>query len=758
MKKPTNLTPFDWKNLSISLHQLFKDDEISVFVLDHLEKLYEVFPSIKSIHQSPAIDKIKHHIKADQSHAALYLNIAASKEDWAIIDSFSYQEVQVHFIFMKKTTANIIDSDKAFNELQTEYIKIKYLLELYFKNSINEQLHQIRDSKSLDSFNELTFMKTHNAVAFADADGYILKVNEAWTKLHAYEHIDELIGQHLSIFHSKEQLENEVRIINDLAIKNGVETREVGHINAHGKSIPTMMTVIRLENESKEFSGFVAIATDISEQKSTEERLKTIIESVEFGIVIIDPENFEIIEMNTAAIQYIGLNKNEIIGKTCHQFICPNEKNYCPVKDLKYKVNNYECFILNSNGHRIPILKTVNEINLGGKPVFIESFIDISKQREAQKKAEESDKLKTAFLSNISHELRTPLNHILGFTSLVLEDDDISETYKEYLGIVKRSGNNLLRIIEDIVTISKIEAGHHVINEDNINLKQLLYNIFTKYQSEIQNREKQVKLIFEDHAKLNDGLVVADEMKIKQVVENLISNAIKYTEIGYVNMQFQTIDKVAEIKITDTGKGIHEDSLPHIFESFRQMETEDRKIYDGTGIGLTICKSLSNMLGGNIEVESEVNVGSTFTFTFPFKEAMLAHEKSEGNPIKAIDLTGKTILIVEDEKINYLYLKTLLQPTHAQIIWKQNGQEAVDFFKSQNKADGVLMDMQMPIMDGYEATLKIRRIDPNVPIIAQTANVMADDRRRCLNLGCNEYTTKPIQQDVLFWHLNRFIK
>lgn len=758
MKKPTFLIPFDWESISVNLHQLIQSDSISVFVLDPHIKFHEIYPSFKTIEHSPAIDKIKHHINSSQVQSAFLINIELQKENWALIDTFSYKQFEVHFIFSMNSIENSLESQQALIELQTEYVKIKILLQLFIKTSINEHLLKINESNSLENLIELTFMKTHNAVAFADADGFILRLNDAWKNMHAFQNKDELIGQHLSVFHSKEQLENEVRMINELALKNGVDSREVGHIDAHGNQVPTMMTVIRLENELKEFSGLIAIATDISEQKNTEERLKTIIESVEFGILIIDPENFQIIEINSAAAQYFGLHKQEILGKSCHQFMCPNETNNCPVKDLKYKVHNNECFVMSSKGNRIPILKTVNEIKLSGKAVFIESFIDISKQKEAQDKAEESDKLKTAFLSNISHELRTPLNHILGFTSLVLEDEDISETYKEYLGIVKRSGNNLLRIIEDIVTISKIEAGHHTLNESNINLKQLLYKIYTKYQSEIIRAKMKIKLIFEDHVKLQDVNIVADEMKISQIVENLISNAIKYTEIGYINIQTQLEGEIVKIKISDTGKGIEKEHLPYIFESFRQMETSDRKIYNGTGIGLTICKSLSKIMGGNIEVESEIGVGSIFTFSFPFKSTDEVQNNSQKDEVSIPDLSGKTILIVEDEKINYLYLKTLLQPTRAHLVWKQNGEEAVDFFENKYKVDAVLMDMQMPVMDGYEATMKIRRMNPQVTIIALTANVMADDRRRCLNLGCNEYTTKPIQQDVLFWHLSRFIK
>lgn len=515
---------------------------------------------------------------------------------------------------------------------------------------------------------------------------------------------------------------------------------------------------IPLDISGSSHLGFKGLPTELDEMQVFQERLLTILESVAFGILIIDPESFEILEVNSSARKYIGLPKEKIIGRQCNHFVCPSEWGKCPYKHFKQKVHNSERVLVNSKGDRIPILKTVREINLGGKNVIIESFIDIKELKKAQLEAEESAKLKTAFLSNISHELRTPLNHILGFTSLVLEDDKIEDTYKEYLGIVKRSGNNLLRIIEDIVTISKIEAGHHSINENEFDLKQTIYKIYTKYQSENIRSGKGLKIFFENKLGVEKFFIKADEMKIVQVTENLLSNAIKYTEKGVVSIKITADKNKSQIIVKDTGKGIKKENLNYIFDSFRQVETSDRKIYDGTGIGLTICKSLSNMMGGSIDVESEFGKGSTFTFTFPFNISVKLAEISIPNDITTPDLRGYSIMVVEDEKINFLYLKTLLEPTQVHIIWKQNGKDALEYFERKSKVDLILMDMQMPVMNGYMATEEIRKLDKEVSIIALTANVLADDRQKCLDLGCNEYTTKPIQQDVLFWHLHHFIK
>ncbi len=643
-------------------------------------------------------------------------------------------------------------------QLQTELNKIVPVLQFFIQSTVNEHLLlSEKENHDADIYHQAV-LQSHNAIAFADLNGIITKANDAWVKMHGYNNLDEIIGRPLHIFHTKKQIEEQVNIQLKSSLELGRSTAEIGHIDKQGKEIHTLMTTIRVKNNQKEPIGFVGIATDITELKLFQERLLSILESVAFGIMLIDPYTFEIIELNKTAIKYIGTEKKNIVGKRCYNFTCPAEKGKCPVKDLDLKVNNSERILLTARGERIPILKTVNEVYLNDRKVLIESFIDIRDQKRAQQLAEESVKLKTAFLSNISHEIRTPLNHILGFTSLVLEDDTISDTYKEYLGIVKRSGNNLLRIIEDIVTISKIEAGHHNVSENNFHINQLLYAIFTKYQSELVRRKKKIKLLFDNNMDLNKCHIIADEMKIRQVIENLVSNAIKYTEAGFVSMGISINEKTIDIIIQDSGQGIAEENLALIFESFRQFNTTSRKIYEGIGIGLSICKSLSNMIGGDIKVESVLGKGSKFTFTFPYNTADEREQAAEELDVKTPALTGKTIMIVEDEKINYLYLKTLLQSTQAHIVWKQNGSEAIEYFNNRFKVDLILMDMQMPVMDGYEATYKIRKMDPKVIIIAVTANALSDDRQKCLNLGCTEYTTKPIQQDILFWHLGHYLK
>lgn len=658
---------------------------------------------------------------------------------------------------IKKLNIDQIEWNQLISSLERTVDLSPYSLSLYEKNQIIELHPRLNFRNHSTELNELDYRISNEEILHTEiiepdkgdaflVDPFFFKDYQIYITFsfrHQTENCknDSLNGDYLKI---RDLLHFFLKfLINELFLQES-ESRKVENIQINAPKKP-------------EFK-FAGLPTDVMEMQMLQDRLLTILESVAFGILIIDPETFEILEINSAATKYIGLPKKKIIGRRCTNFVCTADVGECPFKHHHEKMFNSERLFINGKGDRIPVLKTVKNINLGGKEVIIESFIDIRDQKKAQMEAEESAKLKTAFLSNISHELRTPLNHILGFTSLVLEDNQIGDTYQEYLGIVKRSGNHLLRIIEDIVTISKIEAGHHSINENEFDLNQSIYKIFTKYQSENIRSGKGLQIIYENKLGVDNFYIKADEMKIVQVTENLISNAIKYTDKGFVKIKIVADKNKASIIISDSGKGIKKEHLDFIFESFRQVETSERKIYEGTGIGLTICKSLSNMIGGNIDVESEYEKGSIFNFTFPFNQSENLRHLEIPDDISTPDLRGRSIMVVEDEKINYLYLKTLLMPTHAHVIWKQNGKDALEYFEKKSTVDLILMDMQMPVMDGYTATEEIRKIDKNVIILALTANVLADDRQKCLDLGCNEYTTKPIQQDVLFWHLHHFIK
>ncbi|OYT15821.1 MAG: hypothetical protein B7C24_11110 [Bacteroidetes bacterium 4572_77] len=631
-------------------------------------------------------------------------------------------------------------------ELAKELQSFELDKQLYEANLINSELTKYK----------MAFDKSHSAMAIATTEGILVNANKSWVEMHKYKSEESLKGMHLSVFHNKRQLEEDVKPALDDMMQRGVSDREVGHVDIEGQEINTIMTSARLKNALNGDDAVLGVATDITYLKKEEQRLSQIIEALPFGVLFIDPEDYSIVRINKAAQEYIGAKRHEIVGKKCVDFVCPEFKGNCPVKDLKEKVDNSERVLINAKGERIPILKTVKELIWNGKTLFIESFIDITSLKIAQNQAEESSRLKAAFLSNISHEIRTPLNHILGFTNIIIEEAGIADEYMDYLRIVERSGNDLLHIIEDIVNVAKIEAGYSNIEEVEFDFNSLIYDLFTKYQSGMVKAGKMVKIQYQSNIKHEDGFIIADEHKIVQVIDHLMSNAMKFTNEGFVNIETYIKDGMIEIVIRDSGIGISKENKEIIFEYFRQLEFQNKKLFGGTGLGLAICKSLSLMMGGNVRVESDLGNGSTFVFSFPYKKG------EEENclsliAIAPIKLDSKVIMIVEDDRINYIYLNSIVAKTKAKVIWMKNGLEAVEYLMAKKPCDLIYMDMQMPVMNGYDATTKIRALNKDIVIIAQTANVMADDRQRCLNLGCTDYTKKPIKQDIIFAQLNHYL-
>ncbi|MGE0076539.1 MAG: ATP-binding protein [Bacteroidales bacterium] len=372
---------------------------------------------------------------------------------------------------------------------------------------------------------------------------------------------------------------------------------------------------------------------------------------------------------------------------------------------------------------------------------------------KAKQRAEESDILKSNFLANMSHEIRTPMNGILGFVQL-LKGEDSEEKRDRYIDIVYHNGMMLVNLIDDIIDISKIDAGQLAISQGECNLDDLMFDVYTFFNEVKFKQEKEhinIRLL-----NLNDdesNILFTDGQRLRQVLVNLLGNALKFTDKG--NIEFGYINDYAENKIKifvrDSGIGIPADKRDIIFERFRQVQEGSTRKYGGTGIGLYISKNIINLLGGEIWFESKVGEGTTFYFSIPYKER---YSQDSGSMLFSTSLpeynwSGKNILIAEDVEVNYRYLSTILANTKANIMWAKNGQEAVEKTASESLVDIVLMDIQMPIMDGYEAASVIRKNKPSLPIIAQTAYALPHDNIKCFEVGCNDYISKPINANLL---------
>lgn len=370
--------------------------------------------------------------------------------------------------------------------------------------------------------------------------------------------------------------------------------------------------------------------------------------------------------------------------------------------------------------------------------------------QEEKKKVEEANAAKSIFLSNISHEIRTPMNAIVGMTEIILRTD-MTQEQKEYLSNIKSSGNALVAIINDLLDISKIEAGKMELVENVYDLKSVLSDI----RMIIMNRigSKPIELLYEIDDDLPDQLL-GDEIRIRQVIINLMNNAVKFTQKGYVKLEVK-IRECAEdeihihFSVSDTGQGIRKEDTKRLFEAFEQVDIKKNQGKEGTGLGLAISSQLIEMMGGKLEVNSEYGVGSEFYFTIPQKKVLSDERDRERHQENVMNFVAPDarILIVDDNEINLAVASGLLEPLQMHIDTAMNGREAIDMIQK-NKYDLVFMDHMMPDMNGVEATKYLRQMQDEyyqkVPVIALTADAIRESQKLFADVGMNDFTTKPI--------------
>ncbi len=422
-------------------------------------------------------------------------------------------------------------------------------------------------------------------------------------------------------------------------------------------------------------------------------------------------------------------------------------------------------------GEKFPVILYVSKIIKNNTVIgFRGIMVDITEKKqyteelkEQKLKAEQSDKLKSAFLANMSHEIRTPMNSIVGFSQFLTNPDLDEHTRLEYSDYIRNSSDLLLKIINDILDIAKIESGQLRITYSDFDINSLL-NIIEIQANELNKNRKKNLLEIKIIKYFDDKIVYisSDQHRLEQVLINLISNAIKFTEKGSVEIGYRvTANVTIEFFVKDTGIGISSEMQGNIFERFVQAEDVNNKQYEGTGLGLAISKSIIELLNGKIWVESIKGEGSIFYFEIPF-----ISKYSDSNPnnvmIRNIDIDincfkGKKIVVAEDVEYNFLFLHEGLKHLGMEIQRAWDGAEAVELIKNDAGISLVLMDMRMPVMDGYEASRKIKEINPELPVIAATAYAISGDKEKCLNAGCDYYLPKPIKIETLIQTMGHFL-
>lgn len=492
--------------------------------------------------------------------------------------------------------------------------------------------------------------------------------------------------------------------------------------------------------------------------------LDGILNNIPVYLCVKDPEDdFRYLYWNKAFADHSGIPASKAIGHTDYEIFPVHgdaekfRKDDLELLQTHKRIDMQETY-LSANGEAriVQTLKALVPME-GRKPLLIGISWDITNLQnieqeliKARIKAEQSDRLKSAFLANMSHEIRTPLNAIVGFSQL-LPSAETAEEKKLYSGIINQNSDILLQLINDILDLSKIEAGTLEYIKRPMNLGEVCRTIYTVHKERVKEG---VTLVFDNEEE--DLLMEGDQNRIMQVITNFLTNASKFTYEGEIRFGFGRIDKDIRVYVKDTGIGIEPEKVDHIFERFVKLNS----FAQGTGLGLSICRMIIEKIGGEIGVTSELGKGSTFYFTIPYEETG-EHGKffkeskvvSKGNTVNRVQQIKK-ILVAEDVESNFILLKNLIGREYT-LLWAKDGVEAIEMYK-QYQPDLILMDVKMPRMDGLEATHIIRSYSKEIPIIALTAYAFEADKELALEMGCNDFVTKPISERTLRKALDKY--
>jgi len=376
--------------------------------------------------------------------------------------------------------------------------------------------------------------------------------------------------------------------------------------------------------------------------------------------------------------------------------------------------------------------------------------------RVAKESAEEADRLKSNFLANMSHEIRTPMNAIRGFSQMLAFDNLPKNKRYEYIKKIETGSDTLTNLIDDIIDFAKIESGEIKIERKKFNPHPVMEFLHDQYIAQlIKLKKENIRLIYSNEDIENDLILYSDPVRLKQILSVLLDNAIKFTDKGRVEFGF-THPSESEIQffVKDTGIGLDDKYQDVIFERFRQVDEGATKKYDGSGIGLSIAKKLTELLNGKIWFESTSRKGATFYVKLPHKNEKPASAFTQP---AVFNWENRKILVAEDKKINFEIIQETLSTTHVKLIWAKNGKDALEKLKQEKDIDLVLMDIQMPVMDGYETTKLIKKFNSEIPVIAQTAYALPQDNYKCFDAGCDDYIAKPISIDLFLNKINRFL-
>ena len=521
---------------------------------------------------------------------------------------------------------------------------------------------------------------------------------------------------------------------------------------------------------TKEQPTSLKLACGCDRYKLPDKFLTKILDSLTHPFYVIDVKDQTIVVSNKAAGDYIADH-----GKKCYQVTHNNESpcwmmgEDCPIRAVK---ETGKPTMVEHEHHKKD--GSIGIFEVYGFPVFdddgnvvqmIEYTLDITKRKklekeliESKEKAEAATQAKSSFLANMSHEIRTPLSGVLGMLEL-MDDGELNYEQKEHLNLAKTSASDLLSIINDLLDISKIEAGMLELECTTFSLKRNIEKRTSVYQKMAE--VKGLNLTVEISQDVPET-VVGDPVRTMQILNNLLNNALKFTKQGLIDVTVKMKDTdTILISVSDTGIGISPEKQKTIFNSFTQAEEDTTRNFGGTGLGLTISHNLVKMMDGDLWIESDLGTGTTFHFVLPVKPQSCVMRETKSNGEKCLRPVKSKIFLVEDSNVNRILAQKLLEKAGYEVFTAKDGEEAVNIFKQGIKPDLILMDIRMPVMDGMEATTRIRELEPpdcHVPIIALTAHALKGDRERFIAAGMDDYLAKPLSADRLYTMLMEHIK
>lgn len=607
--------------------------------------------------------------------------------------------------------------------------------------------------------------------------GKLLLANQRMAEMFGYDSVEDAIENFISEERYVDKEERE-KINQMLTQDKSFDNHEAAFYTKSGE-----VRWFQYSGRLYEKKGYLeGVGIDVTERKKYEEELR---QRNEFIQTILDnlPIGIAINEINSGSALYFNRKFEEIYGwpkeniKDIEGFfncVYPDEKYRETIRqrinhDIKsgdpQRMHWENIEITTKKGEK----RKVNAVNipLYRQNVMISTVMDITALKNAENelraaliKAEESDRLKSAFLANMSHEIRTPMNSIMGFSEILGEKDVSREKQRKFAGIIHKNSMYLLQLINDIVDLAKIESGQLTLNMNKFDLNNLLNHVTESFTSDPKLTENPHLTLQLKNDTLDRLYVTGDETRLQQILNNLINNALKFTEEGTVEFGYEKDHDNFRFFVKDTGIGIKPEHLGNVFNRFFQGDHSLSAKYGGTGLGLSICRGLVELFDGKIAVSSTPGKGSEFSFTAPKLTVVeIAEDHVSGKQkIEKGQLTDLVVLVAEDEEFNFMLISEILSKAGCRVLHAVTGTEALEKFNDIPEIGLVMMDIKLPGMNGYDVTRQMKKIRPEVPVIAQTAYAMAGDREKSLAAGCDDYLPKPIRKQQLLEKIANLIK